>query len=103
VPGLPAADAIGRPMAVQRLLPGRRSTPSGPPASALTAIKVIYALVPAAATTLAMIVFFVYPLTDERFRQIRDETEARKRQFERALLGEEVTIDRQPEGTHAEY
>ena len=46
------------------------------PESALTAIKVVFGLVPAAAAVLAMIVFITYPLTDQRFREVRDETEA---------------------------
>ena len=39
-----------------------------------------------------MIVFIIYPLSDKRFREIRDETEARKRQLEHAVLGEGVRI-----------
>jgi glucuronide carrier protein len=62
------------------------------PASALTAIKVVFGLVPAAAAIIAMLVFIVYPLSDQRFRQIRDETEARKRQLEHAVLGEGIRI-----------
>jgi glucuronide carrier protein len=58
------------------------------PDSALTAIKVVFGLVPAAAAVLAMIVFIVYPLTDQRFREIRDESEARKRELGHAVLGE---------------
>jgi glucuronide carrier protein len=62
------------------------------PASAMTAIKVVCGLVPAAAAIIAMIVFYVYPLTDQRFRQIRDESEARKSNLEHAVLGEGVTV-----------
>jgi glucuronide carrier protein len=62
------------------------------PASALTAIKVVFGLVPAAAAVVAMIVFIVYPLTDQRFREIRDETEARKRELGHGVLGEGVTV-----------
>ena len=62
------------------------------PESALTAIKVVFGLVPAAAAVLAMLVFIVYPLTDQRFQEIRDETEARKRQLEHAVLGDKGAI-----------
>jgi glucuronide carrier protein len=62
------------------------------PASAMTAIKVVFGLVPAAAAIIAMTVFIIYPLSDKRFREIRDETEARKRQLEHAVLGEGVRI-----------
>jgi Na+/melibiose symporter-like transporter len=33
---------------------------------------------PAAAALIAMLIFIKYPLNDERFKQIRNETEARK-------------------------
>ena len=62
------------------------------PESALTAIKVVFGLVPAAAAVLAMIVFITYPLTDQRFREVRDETEARKRGLEHAVLGDSGTV-----------
>jgi glucuronide carrier protein len=62
------------------------------PASALTAIKVVFGLVPAVAAILAMLVFIVYPLTDQRFREIRDESEGRKRELGHAVLGEGVTV-----------
>jgi glucuronide carrier protein len=62
------------------------------PESALTAIKVVFALVPAAAAIVAMIVFIRYPLTDKRFREVRDESEARKRELEHAVLGDRGTI-----------
>ena len=48
------------------------------PDSAILAIKATIGLLPAAAALIAMIIFIKYPLTDERFKQIRDETEARK-------------------------
>ncbi len=60
--------------------------------SALTAIKVVFGLVPAAAAVVAMIVFITYPLTDQRFREVRDETEARKRGLEHAVLGDHGTV-----------
>jgi glucuronide carrier protein len=62
------------------------------PASALTAIKIVFGLVPAAAALIAMIVFITYPLTDQRFREVRDESEARKRELEHAVLGDHGTI-----------
>lgn len=39
-----------------------------------------------------MIVFITYPLTDQRFREVRDETEARKRGLEHAVLGDHGTV-----------
>jgi glucuronide carrier protein len=48
------------------------------PETAIIAIKATIGLVPAAAALIAMLIFIKYPLNDERFKQIRDETEARK-------------------------
>jgi glucuronide carrier protein len=48
------------------------------PASAIIAIKATIGLVPAVAALIAMLIFIKYPLTDKRFQEIRDETEARK-------------------------
>jgi len=48
------------------------------PESAIIAIKATIGLLPAACALIAMIIFMKYPLTDERFKEIRDETEARK-------------------------
>jgi glucuronide carrier protein len=62
------------------------------PESALTAIKVVFGLVPAGAAVLAMLVFITYPLTDRRFREVRDETEARKRDLEHAVLGDNGAV-----------
>jgi glucuronide carrier protein len=62
------------------------------PASALTAIKIVFGLVPAAAALIAMIVFISYPLTDQRFREVRDETETPKRELEHAILGDRGTV-----------
>ena len=45
-----------------------------------------------AAAILAMIVFITYPLTDQRFREVRDETETRKRELEHAILGDRGTV-----------
>ena len=49
-----------------------------PPDSAIFAIKATIGLLPALAALIAMIIFVKYPLNDEKFSQIRDETEARK-------------------------
>jgi glucuronide carrier protein len=48
------------------------------PGSAITAIRTTMGLIPALAALIAMIIFWKYPLTDQRFREIRDETELRK-------------------------
>ncbi len=48
------------------------------PDSAIIAIKATIGLLPALAALIAMLIFIKYPLNDERFKQIRDETEARK-------------------------
>jgi glucuronide carrier protein len=48
------------------------------PESAIFAIKAVMGLLPAAVALIAMIIFIRYPLTDVKFREIRDETEARK-------------------------
>ncbi len=48
------------------------------PDSAILAIKATIGLLPAVAALIAMIIFARYPLNDERFKQIRNETEARK-------------------------
>lgn len=48
------------------------------PDSAIFAIKATIGLLPAAAALVAMLIFIKYPLNDLRFKQIRDETEARK-------------------------
>jgi glucuronide carrier protein len=49
------------------------------PESAILAIKALIGLLPAACALIAMLIFIKYPLNDARFREIRDETEARKR------------------------
>jgi glucuronide carrier protein len=48
------------------------------PASAIFAIKATIGPLPALAALIAMIIFIKYPLNDDKFKQIRDETEARK-------------------------
>lgn len=46
--------------------------------SALVMIRAAIGLVPAVVAVIAMLIFWRYPLNDDFFRQIRDETEARK-------------------------
>ena len=48
------------------------------PDSAIFAIKAALGLLPALAALIAVIIFVKYPLNDEKFSQIRDETQARK-------------------------
>ncbi len=48
------------------------------PESAILAIKATIGLLPALSALVAMVIFVRYPLSDAKFRQIRDETEARK-------------------------
>ncbi|KGN40775.1 glycoside-pentoside-hexuronide (GPH):cation symporter [Knoellia aerolata] len=50
------------------------------PETAVTAIRATMGLIPALAALIAMIIFWKYPLTDQRFKEIRNETELRKRQ-----------------------
>jgi len=48
------------------------------PESAIIAIKATIGLLPALAALIAMLIFVKYPLNDQRFKEIRNETEARK-------------------------
>lgn len=48
------------------------------PESALVAIRAAIGLVPAGVAVIAMLIFWKYPLNDDFFRQIRNETETRK-------------------------
>ena len=48
------------------------------PESAIFAIKATMGLIPAVAAVVAMAIFWKYPLSDQRFREIRNETELRK-------------------------
>jgi glucuronide carrier protein len=50
------------------------------PDSAIWSIRFTIGLLPAIVAVVAMLIFWKYPLSDERFRQIRDETERRKRE-----------------------
>ena len=48
------------------------------PDSAIIAIKATIGLLPAVCALIAMLIFIRYPLTDARFKEIRNETETRK-------------------------
>jgi len=63
------------------------------PESAITAIRVTMGLIPALAALIAMIIFWKYPLTDQRFREIRDETELRKQQEGRLIAPDGHVLD----------
>jgi glucuronide carrier protein len=67
------ALAIGGYIAASKAIPNPVQ-----PESAIFAIKAVMGLLPAAVALIAMLIFIRYPLTDDKFRQIRDETEARK-------------------------
>ncbi|WP_051265366.1 glycoside-pentoside-hexuronide (GPH):cation symporter [Nakamurella lactea] len=56
------------------------------PESALTMIKMTMGLVPAVCAIIAMLIFVKYPLTDDAYKQIRDETEARKAQLDNLVI-----------------
>ena len=49
------------------------------PDSAIWPIRFTIGLLPAIVALIAMLIFARYPLTDERFKEIRNETELRKR------------------------
>jgi glucuronide carrier protein len=63
------------------------------PESAILAIRIVMGLLPMAAALIAMAIFSRYPLTDERFREIRDETELRKQQQGHLIAGDGHVID----------
>ena len=63
-----------------------------PQSSALTAIKIVFGLVPAAAALLAMIVFITYPLTDQRFREV-DPGQHRLVELHQSCAGGQQTSD----------
>jgi glucuronide carrier protein len=75
-------QSIGGALGAFALALGGYLTTPGPgqvqPDSAILAIKASLGLVPAVAAVLAMLVFIRYPLTEKRFGEIVDETEARK-------------------------
>ena len=63
------------------------------PESAILAIRVSMGLIPAAAAIIAMVVFWKYPLTDQRFREIRNETELRKQRQGHLIAPDGHVID----------
>ena len=63
------------------------------PESAVTAIRITMGLIPAAAALIAMLIFWKYPLTDQRFREIRNETELRKQQQGHLIAPDGTVID----------
>ena len=66
-------------MAIGGYIAASAANPSpSQPDSAILAIKATIGPLPALAALIAMIIFAKYPLNDEKFLQIRDETEARK-------------------------
>jgi glucuronide carrier protein len=76
-------------LAIGGYLSATNATPNPvQPESAIMAIKATMGLIPAAAALIAMLVFIKYPLNDALFRQIRDETEARKRDDGHVVLPE---------------
>ncbi len=56
--------------------------------AAMTAIRASIGLVPAVCAVIAMLIFWKYPLTDDTFRQIRAEVEARKAKLDSVVVGE---------------
>jgi len=63
------------------------------PETAVTAIRATMGLIPALAALIAMIIFWKYPLTDQRFKEIRNETELRKRQEGHLIAPDGHVID----------
>lgn len=63
------------------------------PESAVTAIRVTIGLLPAVVALIEMVIFWKYPLTDARFREIRNETELRKRQQGHIIAPDGSVVD----------
>lgn len=63
------------------------------PESAMLAIKGTIGLIPAIVAVIAMLVFWKYPLTDDVFRRIRNETETRKAQTGHLIGGDGKIVD----------
>ncbi|MFW5470844.1 glycoside-pentoside-hexuronide (GPH):cation symporter [Knoellia sp. CPCC 206435] len=63
------------------------------PESAITAIRATMGLIPAVAAVVAMLIFWKYPLTDARFREIRNETELRKQREGHLIAPDGHVID----------
>jgi glucuronide carrier protein len=73
------ARSVRQALAVGGYLSATQAVPNPvQPESAILAIKATMGLIPAIAAAIAMLIFWKYPLSDQRFREIRDETEARK-------------------------
>ncbi|MGO4600041.1 glycoside-pentoside-hexuronide (GPH):cation symporter [Terrabacter sp. 2RAF25] len=63
------------------------------PESAVMAIRVTIGLLPALVALIAMAIFWKYPLTDQRFREIRNETELRKAQQGHLIAPDGTVVD----------
>jgi glucuronide carrier protein len=63
------------------------------PDSAVLAIRLTMGLIPALAAVIAMAIFWKYPLTDQRFREIRNATELRKQQHGHLIAPDGHVID----------
>jgi len=67
-------------LAIGGYLSASKSVPNPiQPDSAIWSIRVTIGLLPAVVALIAMVIFRKYPLTDARFKEIRNETELRKR------------------------
>lgn len=63
------------------------------PSSAIDAIRFTIGLLPAIAAAIAMVIFWKYPLTDQRFREIRNETELRKAKQGHLVQSDGTVVD----------
>jgi glucuronide carrier protein len=63
------------------------------PDSAIWSIRFTIGLLPAIVAAVAMLIFWKYPLTDDRFKQIRNETELRKREQGRLIAPDGQVIE----------
>jgi glucuronide carrier protein len=63
------------------------------PDSAIWSIRFTIGLLPALVAVVAMAIFWKYPLSDERFKEIRNETELRKRREGHLIAGDGHVID----------
>ena len=63
------------------------------PDSAIWSIRFTIGMLPAIVAVIAMVIFWKYPLTDERFKEIRDETERRKREQGHLIAPDGHVID----------
>jgi glucuronide carrier protein len=83
-----AALAVGGYLSATRAVPNPVQ-----PDSAILAIKVTMGLIPAVAAILAMAIFWKYPLSDDRFRELRNETEQRKAEHGHLIAPDGHVID----------